>query len=461
MRKKEETSKTRKILQQLQKLPGNRSCAECGSKQAMWASTNLGVFMCIRCSSVHRAMGTHISKVKSATLDIWKMEMVEHFRDQGGNKKVNSMYEANLPPGQKPTTGSDMYVVERFIRDKYERKTWYSKKKSKSRKKTRSKSNSSSDSDENNSDSESSESTFKSSRAKKKKMKKKIAKRRDENSEVKDKHMDAKLPELVSKVKKKKSPAKQTKPVVDILDVSVLSFGDETEAEKSGFDSKTFVDDLLSADQDRFNKNSKPSADVHFGDFFGRPPTDQNSPIASSPPQSNAKPNTNDILGMFKKKILPSESLRQPVDIFGAAGPRAQPMHPMGLHGPPMQNMPMQNMMMRQNVPLQNVQIGYSPVMSQPVMNQNVMYGQVFNQAVSPQTNTLNLIKSSQSGFTNQRQSGFNNPKPQSSAFDALMSGNVPIKSQPPSTTKTSSSRYVPSKPTGPSLNIDLNGWMN
>ena len=30
-----------------------------------------GVFLCIRCSGIHRSMGTHISKVKSVDLDVW------------------------------------------------------------------------------------------------------------------------------------------------------------------------------------------------------------------------------------------------------------------------------------------------------------------------------------------------------------------------------------------------------
>ena len=42
-----------------------------------WASTNLGVFLCIRCASIHRKLGTHISKVKSLTLDNWSIEQLD------------------------------------------------------------------------------------------------------------------------------------------------------------------------------------------------------------------------------------------------------------------------------------------------------------------------------------------------------------------------------------------------
>jgi len=454
MPKKDEVSKTRKILQQLQKIPANKKCAECSSKQPTWASTNLGVFVCIRCSSVHRSMGTHISKVKSATLDIWKMDTVEHFRAQGGNQKVNTIYEAKLPDGQKPNSGSDMYLVERFIRDKYERKMWFSRKKRPKKKKGK---DSSSDTDEKSGedDSESSDSSSKSlkEKKKKKKSKKKTVRRREK---VRDKkHTEKKISEVVLKEKKKIKSASQLppEPVIDILDVSVLSFGDEPENEKNTvFDSKSFVDDLLSSEKDPFSNNPKPSAaDLDFGDFFGGPAKSQSTPKASVS-EPSVKPSTNDIMGMFKHKPAAMKSQ----DIFGAAGPRAQAMPPIGVLGPQMPSM-----MMRQP-PMQNAQLGFPPV-----MNQNMMYypqqpmhsGQMFNKAPAPQRGQGNLSSNMYQNLPHQSP-GFSNPKPQSSAFDALMSGNVPIKSQPPST-KSSSSRYVPSKPSGQSLNIDLNGWMS
>lgn len=36
-----------------------------------------GCFVCIRCSGIHRSMGTHISKVKSVDLDTWTPEQME------------------------------------------------------------------------------------------------------------------------------------------------------------------------------------------------------------------------------------------------------------------------------------------------------------------------------------------------------------------------------------------------
>jgi len=36
-----------------------------------WASINLGVVLCIECSSVHRNLGTHVSRIRSLDLDDW------------------------------------------------------------------------------------------------------------------------------------------------------------------------------------------------------------------------------------------------------------------------------------------------------------------------------------------------------------------------------------------------------
>ncbi len=38
------------------------------------ARINIGVFFCINCSGEHRHLGSHISKVRSPTLDTWNKE---------------------------------------------------------------------------------------------------------------------------------------------------------------------------------------------------------------------------------------------------------------------------------------------------------------------------------------------------------------------------------------------------
>ncbi|KAK6882481.1 hypothetical protein K4I79_004692 [Candida tropicalis] len=118
--KKTHSEKHKQILKQLLREEANKSCADCkSSKNPRWASWSLGCFICIRCSGVHRSMGTHISKVKSVDLDAWTDDQVENMV-RWGNQKANLYWESKLPDGYIP----DQSKIENFIRTKYELKKW-------------------------------------------------------------------------------------------------------------------------------------------------------------------------------------------------------------------------------------------------------------------------------------------------------------------------------------------------
>jgi stromal membrane-associated protein len=107
-------------LKALVKLEGNKVCADCKrNKHPRWASWNLGVFVCIRCSGIHRGMGTHISRVKSVDLDAWTDEQLQSVL-KWGNTRANKYWEAKLAPGHVPSESK----IENFIRTKYETKRW-------------------------------------------------------------------------------------------------------------------------------------------------------------------------------------------------------------------------------------------------------------------------------------------------------------------------------------------------
>ncbi|XP_010549023.1 PREDICTED: probable ADP-ribosylation factor GTPase-activating protein AGD15 [Tarenaya hassleriana] len=114
---KELNEKHSKMLEALLKLPDNRECADCRSKAPRWASVNLGVFICMQCSGIHRSLGVHISQVRSITLDTWLPDQVA-FMQFIGNAKANRHWESELPPHFERSSS------EAFIKAKYAEKKW-------------------------------------------------------------------------------------------------------------------------------------------------------------------------------------------------------------------------------------------------------------------------------------------------------------------------------------------------
>ncbi|KAK1850737.1 hypothetical protein CCHR01_06638 [Colletotrichum chrysophilum] len=116
----ERAAQNSQTIKSLLKLECNKVCSDCKrNKHPRWASWNLGVFICIRCSGIHRGMGTHISRVKSVDLDSWTDEQLQSILSWG-NARANKYWEAKLAPGHVPSESK----IENFIRTKYELKRW-------------------------------------------------------------------------------------------------------------------------------------------------------------------------------------------------------------------------------------------------------------------------------------------------------------------------------------------------
>lgn len=52
--------------------------------------------MCNSCASIHRSLGSHISRIKSLTLDNWDRTQVSMMEEMG-NTKARVFYEKYLP----------------------------------------------------------------------------------------------------------------------------------------------------------------------------------------------------------------------------------------------------------------------------------------------------------------------------------------------------------------------------
>ncbi|KUJ11840.1 ArfGap-domain-containing protein [Mollisia scopiformis] len=118
---KRQQARNERTLQDLIKsVPGNNTCADCQARNPGWASWSLGIFLCMRCAALHRKLGTHITKVKSLSMDSWSNEQVENMK-RVGNIASNRIYN---PQNARPPIPIDAdeadSAMERFIRQKYQ-----------------------------------------------------------------------------------------------------------------------------------------------------------------------------------------------------------------------------------------------------------------------------------------------------------------------------------------------------
>ena len=100
---------------------GNQFCADCGSTSKVeWVSLNLGIILCIECGGIHRSLGTHVSKIRSLTLDVHSFtnDIVDLLM-LIGNRISNMVWEAVLDRSMKPSPTATRDQRLKFITSKY------------------------------------------------------------------------------------------------------------------------------------------------------------------------------------------------------------------------------------------------------------------------------------------------------------------------------------------------------
>ena len=108
-------------LQRIRWRPDNAKCADCSATPTVWAIVNHGTFVCLRCASVHRSLGTHISKPKGCTgTYLWGPDELDAMRP--GNRTANIALLGDSTARLTPDV-SDAALREHLI-DKYEKKRW-------------------------------------------------------------------------------------------------------------------------------------------------------------------------------------------------------------------------------------------------------------------------------------------------------------------------------------------------
>mmetsp|Transcript_6774 Transcript_6774/g.7389 ORF Transcript_6774/g.7389 Transcript_6774/m.7389 type:complete len:555 (+) Transcript_6774:38-1702(+) len=109
-------------IKRLSKLDGNKTCADCPEKVPGYVDLNHNVFICTKCSGIHREFQF---KVKGVSMTVFTAEDVEGLAAMG-NENFNSIYLANLNPRDYIVpNGSDLTKLKEFIRMKYIDKRWH------------------------------------------------------------------------------------------------------------------------------------------------------------------------------------------------------------------------------------------------------------------------------------------------------------------------------------------------
>ncbi|CCH58535.1 hypothetical protein TBLA_0A07450 [Henningerozyma blattae CBS 6284] len=102
----------------------NLICCDCGdTNDVEWISINLLCMVCIKCSGIHRSLGSHVSKIRSLTLDKFSNNELNYLIvNNVSNAIFNSIYESditNLNKIGKITANSSNSERTIFIKNKY------------------------------------------------------------------------------------------------------------------------------------------------------------------------------------------------------------------------------------------------------------------------------------------------------------------------------------------------------
>lgn len=103
----------------------NQLCCDCGSlEQVEWISLNLLVVVCIDCSGVHRSLGSHVSKIRSLTLDTksFRSKEMNTLLYHVSNKFANSYYQGALSHNEKLSPKASDQERREYITNKYVKK---------------------------------------------------------------------------------------------------------------------------------------------------------------------------------------------------------------------------------------------------------------------------------------------------------------------------------------------------
>jgi len=109
------------VQARIRALPGNSTCADCNNVNPQWASVSYGTLVCLECSGQHRALGVHLSFVRSIQMDSWSQKQIAAMEKSGGNASLVKYFsskgiEKGMQIAKKYNTPQAAYLRERLSR---------------------------------------------------------------------------------------------------------------------------------------------------------------------------------------------------------------------------------------------------------------------------------------------------------------------------------------------------------
>eukprot|EP00994_Dinema_validum_P002434 NODE_1537_length_915_cov_134.662818_g1194_i0.p1 GENE.NODE_1537_length_915_cov_134.662818_g1194_i0~~NODE_1537_length_915_cov_134.662818_g1194_i0.p1 ORF type:complete len:247 (+),score=77.51 NODE_1537_length_915_cov_134.662818_g1194_i0:58-741(+) len=109
-------------LNKIRTSSANRKCADCLAEGTVWAIVNHGTFVCLHCASLHRSLGTHISKPKGCTgTYLWGPDEMQRMEDMG-NARAQLVYGG---AATRPAQSASDETWKQWLCDRYEHRKWY------------------------------------------------------------------------------------------------------------------------------------------------------------------------------------------------------------------------------------------------------------------------------------------------------------------------------------------------
>lgn len=117
------TDKIEAEIRKLAKLDGNRNCADCSEKVPGYVDLTHNVFVCTKCSGIHREYQFKVKGVSMSTFNAQDLAGLA----TGGNDAFNSVYLARLNPKEVnvPNNNTDINKLKDFIKQKYMDRKWH------------------------------------------------------------------------------------------------------------------------------------------------------------------------------------------------------------------------------------------------------------------------------------------------------------------------------------------------